>query len=97
MDNANVHIEGTSEVAVGQAIKGYDRAGLYLATKIQVNTEEEAGRLRTGGGWRRACAALIRPTWILPSSTGCGGAHLSLWCRAAAWPWTRLARPKQRV
>ncbi|MDP3046058.1 MAG: aldo/keto reductase [Chloroflexota bacterium] len=43
LDSAHVYIEGTSEVAVGQAIKGYDRAGLYLATKIQVNTEEEAG------------------------------------------------------
>ena len=42
LDSAHVYIEGTSEVAVGQAIKGYDRAGLYLATKLQVNTEEEA-------------------------------------------------------
>ena len=34
IDTAYVYIKGTSEVAVGQAIKGYDRDKLYLATKI---------------------------------------------------------------
>jgi predicted aldo/keto reductase-like oxidoreductase len=42
LDSAHVYIEGTSETAVGQAIKGYDRASLFLATKLQVNTSEEA-------------------------------------------------------
>jgi len=41
-DSAYLYIEGTSEVAVGQAIKGYDRESLYLATKIPVHKEEEA-------------------------------------------------------
>ena len=42
LDSAHVYIEGTSEVAVGQAIKGYDRAQLYLATKIQAQTQEQS-------------------------------------------------------
>ena len=42
IDTAYVYIKGTSEVAVGQAIKGYDRDKLYLATKIPVDSTETA-------------------------------------------------------
>jgi len=42
IDSAHVYINGTSEVAVGQAIKGYDRSKVYLATKIHVDDEESA-------------------------------------------------------
>ena len=42
IDTAYVYIKGTSEVAVGQAIKGYDRDKLYLATKIPVDSAETA-------------------------------------------------------
>ena len=42
IDSAYGYINGTSEVAVGQAIKPYDRAKLYLSTKIPVHEPEEA-------------------------------------------------------
>jgi hypothetical protein len=42
IDSAHVYINGTSEVAVGQAIKGYDRSKIYLATKIHIDDEEAA-------------------------------------------------------
>ncbi|MBN1935842.1 MAG: aldo/keto reductase, partial [Anaerolineae bacterium] len=42
IDTAYVYINGTSEVAVGKAIKGYDRTALRLATKIPVGKAEEA-------------------------------------------------------
>lgn len=42
IDSAFGYINGTSEVAVGHAIKGYDRAKFHLATKIPVGSEEEA-------------------------------------------------------
>jgi uncharacterized protein len=42
VDSAYVYLNGTSEVAVGQAIKGYDRSRVHLTTKIMVHTEEEA-------------------------------------------------------
>jgi predicted aldo/keto reductase-like oxidoreductase len=42
VDTAYGYIWGTSEVAVGLAIKGYDRSKLFLATKIPVGEEEEA-------------------------------------------------------
>ena len=48
IDTAYVYINGTSEVAVGQAIKGYDRESLYLATKIPTNDEEQSD----GDAWR---------------------------------------------
>ena len=48
VDTAYVYINGTSEVAVGQAIKGCDRENLYLATKIPSNDAEQA----EGGAWR---------------------------------------------
>jgi uncharacterized protein len=49
IDTAYVYINGTSEVAVGQAIKGYDRSKLFLATKIPVDSEESANP----GVWRK--------------------------------------------
>jgi predicted aldo/keto reductase-like oxidoreductase len=40
IDTAYVYINGTSEVAVGKAIKGHDREKLTIATKIQVHRAE---------------------------------------------------------
>ena len=48
IDTAYVYINGTSEVAVGQAIKGYDRDKLYLATKIPARNAGSA----TASAWR---------------------------------------------
>jgi predicted aldo/keto reductase-like oxidoreductase len=48
IDSAYVYIDGTSEVAVGQAIKGYNREKLYLATKIPVHSPEDSD----GATWR---------------------------------------------
>ncbi len=48
IDSAYVYINGTSEVAVGQAIKPYDRSKLYLATKIPVHSPEDG----SGAVWR---------------------------------------------
>jgi predicted aldo/keto reductase-like oxidoreductase len=56
IDTAHVYIEGTSENAVGQAIKGYDRAKLYLATKIPVHEEKDA----TGSVWRAKLEESLR-------------------------------------
>ena len=42
IDTAYVYIKGTSEVAVGQAIKKYDRDKIYITTKIPANKEEES-------------------------------------------------------
>ena len=42
IDTAYAYIKGTSEICVGQAIKGYDRECLYLSTKIPVHKEEDA-------------------------------------------------------
>ena len=42
IDSAHVYINGTSEIAVGQAIKGYDRENLYLTTKIPSNENEKS-------------------------------------------------------
>ena len=42
IDSAYVYIEGTSEVAVGRAIKGYDRKSLYLATKTPIHGDDDA-------------------------------------------------------
>ncbi len=42
IDSAHVYINGTSEVAVGKAIQGYDRARVYIATKIHVDEEADA-------------------------------------------------------
>jgi uncharacterized protein len=48
IDTAYVYIDGTSEVAVGEAIKAYDRSSVYVATKIPVHAPEEA----EAGAWR---------------------------------------------
>ena len=48
IDSAFGYINGTSEVAVGQAIKPYDRSKLYLSTKIPVHEPENA----TEAVWR---------------------------------------------
>ena len=56
IDTAYVYIKGTSEVAVGQAIKGYDRSKLHLATKIPVRDEEGA----QAGAWRAKLEESLR-------------------------------------
>lgn len=56
IDTAYVYINGTSEVAVGQAIKGYDRSKLYLATKIPVHSAEDA----RGDVWRSKLEESLR-------------------------------------
>lgn len=48
IDSAFGYINGTSEVAVGQAIQPYDRSKLYLSTKIPVHEPENA----TEAVWR---------------------------------------------
>jgi uncharacterized protein len=48
IDSAFGYIDGTSEVAVGQAVKGYNREKLYLATKIPVHTLDDG----TEAVWR---------------------------------------------
>jgi predicted aldo/keto reductase-like oxidoreductase len=56
IDTAYVYINGTSEVAVGQAITGYDRDALHIATKIPVDTEQDA----RGDVWRRKLEESLR-------------------------------------
>lgn len=56
IDTAHVYIEGTSEVAVGEAIKPYDRQKLYLATKIPVHDVESA----SGSEWRKKLETSLR-------------------------------------
>mgnify|MGYP000703101001 CR=1 FL=1 len=56
IDSAYVYINGTSEVAVGKAIKGYDRSRLVLATKIPVGNKEEA----TAKVWRTKLEECLR-------------------------------------
>ena len=41
IDTAYNYLKGTSEVAVGKAIQGYDRESLYISTKIQVHEKED--------------------------------------------------------
>ncbi len=48
IDSAHGYINGTSEVAVGKAIEGYDRSKLVVVTKIPSNDEEPA----KGDVWR---------------------------------------------
>lgn len=48
IDSAYVYIDGTSEVAVGQAIKPYEREKLYITTKIPVHDAETA----SAAAWR---------------------------------------------
>jgi predicted aldo/keto reductase-like oxidoreductase len=42
IDSAYGYIEGTSEVAVGEAIKAYDRAQVFITTRIPVHSPEDA-------------------------------------------------------
>ncbi len=56
LDTAYVYINGTSEVAVGEAVKGYDREKLYLATKIPVNEEKDG----TAEAWREKFEESLR-------------------------------------
>jgi predicted aldo/keto reductase-like oxidoreductase len=56
IDSAYVYIDGTSEVAVGEAIKGYDREKLFLATKIPVHTQEDG----TEEVWRTKFETLLK-------------------------------------
>lgn len=49
IDSAWGYLRGTSEVAVGMAIKGYDREKIYLSTKAPVDTEEQA---KADNWWR---------------------------------------------
>jgi predicted aldo/keto reductase-like oxidoreductase len=48
IDSARGYINGTSEVAVGKAIKGYDREQLFIVTKIPSNKPEQS----EGASWR---------------------------------------------
>lgn len=56
IDSAWGYINRTCEIAVGAAIKGYDRSKLYLATKIPVGSAEEG----TAGVWREKLEILLR-------------------------------------
>lgn len=49
IDTAYVYIKGTSEIAVGQAIKKYDRDKIYITTKIPSNKPEDSA----GDEWMR--------------------------------------------
>lgn len=49
VDTARGYIGGTSEVAVGKAIKGYDREKLFIVTKIPSNDIQNS----VGREWRR--------------------------------------------
>lgn len=56
IDTAYVYINGTSEVAVGQAIKPYPRESLYLATKIPVHSAEDADP----SAWRKKLETCLK-------------------------------------
>ncbi|RPJ49551.1 MAG: aldo/keto reductase, partial [Chloroflexi bacterium] len=56
IDSAYGYIDGTSEVAVGQAVKAYDRSKLYLATKIPVHSPEDG----TEEVWRTKFETLLK-------------------------------------
>jgi len=43
IDTAHVYCEGTSEIAVGQAVKGFDRSQITITTKVGAGDEEKAG------------------------------------------------------
>ena len=49
LDSAWIYQKGSSEIAVGKAIRDFDREELVLATKIPVGSEEEA----SADVWRR--------------------------------------------
>ncbi|RKY66327.1 MAG: aldo/keto reductase [Candidatus Latescibacterota bacterium] len=63
IDSAWGYLNGTSEIAVGRAIKGYDRKKLYLATKAPVDVEEQ-GRADTWWRMLEACLERLDSEWI---------------------------------
>lgn len=74
IDSAWGYINGTSEVAVGQAIKPYDRSKLVISTKIPIRDIKG----KSGGSvWRSSYSALTRPI-----STSCT-------CTTCKWPLSR--------
>jgi predicted aldo/keto reductase-like oxidoreductase len=56
IDSAYGYIEGTSEIAVGAAVKAYDRSSLYLATKIPVHGAEDGSE----AVWRTKLETLLK-------------------------------------
>lgn len=56
IDSAQAYGAGTSEVVVGEAIKGYDRSTLYLTTKIPVGGERAA----TASAFRRRLGVSLK-------------------------------------
>jgi uncharacterized protein len=56
IDSAQAYGAGSSEVVVGQAIKGYDRSKLYLTTKIAVDSEEQS----RASSWRKRLELSLR-------------------------------------
>jgi len=63
IDSAWGYLRGTSDVVMGKAIKDYDREKIYLATKIPVDTEEQA---KADSWWKRLEICLERADceWI---------------------------------
>jgi uncharacterized protein len=55
-DSARAYGAGTSEVAVGLAIKGYERSQIYLTTKIPVGRKRDS----SAGMWRRRLESSLR-------------------------------------
>lgn len=56
IDTADFYMDGTSEVAVGMAVKEVNRKALTIATKIRAYTEEDA----RGDTWRASFEASLR-------------------------------------
>ena len=56
IDTARGYISGTSEVAVGKAIRGYDRQRLFVVTKIPSNDIQNS----VGREWRRQLDEQLR-------------------------------------
>ena len=48
IDTAHGYCEGTSEIAVGQAVKGYDRSQITITTKVPAGDAEKAGAASWG-------------------------------------------------
>lgn len=63
IDSAWGYLRGTSEIAVGRAIKGYDRNKIYLSTKAPVDTEEQA-KADNWWGMLEACLKRLDSDWI---------------------------------
>ena len=56
IDSARSYINGTSEVAVGKAIKSFDRGSLFVVTKIPANDIKDS----VGREWRRQLEEQLR-------------------------------------